>query len=109
MKDPPQDSIITLALTSPSQDEDPLEKVQCDVCRSGGDLLPCHVCQKQIHIKCAGTPALASAGALNRVICTHCLRRERSRDAGPSFDETSDSDDADTAEDSQEEDTGDSD
>ena len=93
MKDPPQETITTPALTSPSQEEDILEKMQCDVCYSGGDLPPCHVCQKQIHIKCAGTPTLAFNGALNRVICTHCLRRETSRDAGPSSEDTSDSSD----------------
>ena len=60
-------------------------------------------------------PPLASDGGLNRVICTHCLQKETSQEAGPpseetsdSSDETSDSNDADTSEDSQEEDTEDS-
>ena len=67
------------------------------------------MCQKRIHIKCAGTPPLANDGGLIKVICTHCLQKETSREAGPPSEETLDSDDADTSEDSQEEDTEDSD
>ena len=43
----------TPALALASQEEENQEKTQCEVCLSGGDLWPCHVCRKQIHIKCA--------------------------------------------------------
>ena len=70
------------------------------------------MCQKRIHIKCAGTPPLTNNGGLKKVICTHYLQKETIQEVGPpseetsdGSDDTSDSDDADTSEDSQEEDT----
>ena len=63
-----------------------------------------------IHAKCAGTTALASNGALNRVKCKHCIKREKIQDAGPSSDEIPGNRDEDTSSDSsQEEDNEDPD
>ena len=99
--DPPRVTTITPILASQKQEQDHQQKLRCEACWSGRDLWPCKLCQKPAHIQCAGTPALASDGALDKVVCKHCHEREMIWEAGPSSDETNQGDaDFDTSSDS---------